>query len=570
MASRSDITSMITSTDSSAFSRRTEGLFRGIAAMAILIWVWRIVSVWHSPLSYDDAYMFYRYAEQLRPGHGFSWNAGGGPTYGPTSLLWTATIFLLSMLPLAPGKVLLLGSWLSGGAAVGTTAWAVSANATSSLLKGVGRVAAILGVLLMLLSTFRLNVITGMDTMESVAANALVAGMILLWTREPTKERAGVAGFCGVLAFLVRPDSALPVVLLAILADRLLVERQQRGRTLWLLLGVFFAGMGLDLLLCRLYFGTAVPLSFYVKTGAGYAGYIFDWQPALAGFNFLRWAVVFLLPILVLIDRQNWRIAVTFLVPMAAGFTYFMTLVQQIMGMPSRYYAPLFPFVVIPAMLMIDKALLQWPEGLLRTATIRVAVVAALVLSLGPMRTVRLVDAALLGHRTAYREPVRLTDAGKPLPSMGWFEAQVALADDVIAGLPTGARVASTEVGYMGAKAPQADVIDLAGLNNTEIARHGFSAQRLFAMKPDIVWMPLTDYSYMCGSVYSAPELLRDYDVWDGAFTFGLAVRKDSPYRKEIDEELKAAFAKIYPGLEMKRYLVRSVEWNREPYRWPS
>jgi hypothetical protein len=74
----------------------------------------------------------------------------------------------------------------------------------------------------------------------------------------------------------------------------------------------------------------------------------------------------------------------------------------------------------------------------------------------------------------------------------------------------------------------------------------------------------------MCGIVYSAPELLRDYDVWDGAFLYGLAVRKDSPYRKQIDAVFEPAMAKFYPGVETKDYLIRSVEWNREPYLWPN
>jgi hypothetical protein len=186
------------------------------------------------------------------------------------------------------------------------------------------------------------------------------------------------------------------------------------------------------------------------------------------------------------------------------------------------------------------------------------------------MRTVQHVDAMLLGHKVVYREPMRATGAGKPLAPMEWFEAQKALTDELLAKLPAGASVASTEVGYMGAMAPQVDVIDLAGLNNTEISRHGFSAQRLFAMRPDIIWMPMREYSYMCGIVYSAPELLRDYDVWDGALAYGLAVRKDSPYRKQIDAVFEPAMAKFYPGVETKDYLIRSVEWNREPYLWPN
>ena len=556
--------------NSPSVSRRTVILFYVVIAVAILIWIRRIAVAWRFTLRYDDAYMFYRYALQMRAGYGFAWNAAGGPTYGPTSLLWTATVFVLSLLPLPAGKALLLGSWVFGGVAVGVMAWSVSAAAASPLMRSKVRVAGMIGLPLMLLTPYWLNSVTGMDTMESLAMNALAAGMIVLWTQKATVARATMAGLCGLLAFLARPDSALPILLLALLADRLLVKREERGRTLWVLMGVLFAGIGLDLLLCRLYFGTAVPLSFYVKAGGGYAGYAADWHPALSGFRFLRATAVFLLPMIVLIDRRHWRLAVTFLVPVVVAFGYYMTLVLQIMGTPSRFYAPLFPFVVIPAMLMLDEAILSRPTGLEKRASMRLGTIAVLLLAAGPMRTVQHVDAMLLGHKVVYREPMRATGAGKPLAPMEWFEAQKALTDELLAKLPARASVASTEVGYMGAMAPQVDVIDLAGLNNTEISRHGFSAQRVFAMRPDIIWMPMREYSYMCGIVYSAPELLRDYDVWDGAFTYGLAVRKDSPYRKQIDEVFKPAMAKFYPGVETKDYLIRSVEWNREPYRWPN
>ncbi len=42
----------------------------------------------HGGHQIDDSYMFYRYAQHLRQGLGFSWNMDGIHTYGMTTLLW--------------------------------------------------------------------------------------------------------------------------------------------------------------------------------------------------------------------------------------------------------------------------------------------------------------------------------------------------------------------------------------------------------------------------------------------------------------------------------------------------
>ena len=52
------------------------------------------------------------------------------------------------------------------------------------------------------------------------------------------------------------------------------------------------------------------------------------------------------------------------------------------------------------------------------------------------------------------------------------------ITDDLIAPLPPGTTVAATEVGYLGDHASQINVIDLAGLNDTDIALHGFDTSR--------------------------------------------------------------------------------------------
>jgi hypothetical protein len=84
----------------------------------------------------------------------------------------------------------------------------------------------------------------------------------------------------------------------------------------------------------------------------------------------------------------------------------------------------------------------------------------------------------------------------------------------------------------------------------------------LLARKPDIIWMPHEAYTYQRGVMLSAPDLLREYDVYAGAGNYGLAIRKDSPYRSQIDRQMQVLWSAFYPGDRMSDYLVRSSSWD--------
>jgi hypothetical protein len=136
------------------------------------------------------------------------------------------------------------------------------------------------------------------------------------------------------------------------------------------------------------------------------------------------------------------------------------------------------------------------------------------------------------------------------------------ITDDLIAPLPPGTTVAATEVGYLGERASRINVIDLAGLNDTDIALHGFNMSRFLQRKPDLIWMPNTDYTYQRGIMFSDPAFLAQYNLYADAGNYGIAVRKDSPVRAQIDHQLSIFWSKLYPGTNPSSYLVHSVTWT--------
>jgi hypothetical protein len=157
--------------------------------------------------------------------------------------------------------------------------------------------------------------------------------------------------------------------------------------------------------------------------------------------------------------------------------------------------------------------------------------------------------------------------ASTALPEKTWQEIMTNLTDLLITPLPKGTTVAATEVGYLGSKAPLANVIDLAGLNDTDIALHGFDMSRLIERKPDIIWMPNTSYTYQRGLMFSDPALLAQYDVYDGAANYGLAIRKASPFRPQIERQMQIFWSAVYPGYEKKDYLVRSASRSGKKFK---
>jgi hypothetical protein len=157
--------------------------------------------------------------------------------------------------------------------------------------------------------------------------------------------------------------------------------------------------------------------------------------------------------------------------------------------------------------------------------------------------------------------------ASAPLPEKNWDVMMTDITDLLVSPLPRGLTVASTEVGYLGSRAAQINVIDLAGLNDTDIALHGFDMTSLMLRKPDIIWLPNSSYTYQRGVMFADPALLAQYDVYAGAANYGLAIRKDSPFRSQIDQQMQTFWNTVYPGYRMNDYLVRSASWSGQKFK---
>jgi hypothetical protein len=551
--------------------RKAWPLWGALIVTGLVGWWWfvHLSAPINGRLEFEDAFMFYRYALNIRHGLGVSWNPDGMHTYGETAPLWGLAVWLLSYLPFGPSKTLVLGSAMCSFGALIAMAWAVAANAKSKTMSLFAVAFGLVMLPLVFTEIYSLNAATGMETMLALLLCGMLAGMVLLWQRGKIAPES--VSLVGLLLFLTRPEAALVVVLMPIVA--MLLLRGPSKASLGRLLGWFFAGVALEMLLCKVYFHTALPLSFSIKSLHGYVGYAGNWKPISAMYLFFSTYRAYVLALALFARRRDWRLLAIFFVPLLATFCYLLT-VTQIMGFLARYYMPYLALVVVPALLVVDRRIAEWQAGDRSAWSGRdlvwhgAAVTVVLLCTVGPVPPGigRILDRRLYAGTMVYDSVTLHVAAQKPLPPTLYLDTMWGLTDELVAPLPAGASVAASEVGYLGAKAPQVTIIDTAGLNDTRIALHGFNMDALLARKPDILWLPHPDYTYQRGLMLTDPALLQQYDVFAGAANYGLAIRKDSPYRAQIEQEWQALWQQLYPGYDMRDYLVTSISWSGEKH----
>ncbi len=308
------------------------------------------------------------------------------------------------------------------------------------------------------------------------------------------------------------------------------------------------------LVACQIYFGTALPLSFYAKSAHGYESYLNRANPLRYFETFLTFAGPAIVLILSLARTDDFRRYGPFFIPSLITIGYLFT-VRQIMGGVGRFYLPQLPFFEIPALLILDRFIgnkrhENFGQPYLRALMPKVVVVTVAIFAL---------RAFSLTLRTRHQTPFvyNLPEPREPLPKLEWFDAIRAVAALVSDSIPNRGIIAASEVGYLGDRLPRLDVIDLVGLNDTRIGLKGLSMDYLLNAKPDLIWFPHTDYIGLRFKILDDPRLYEQYTVVQDAFNYGIAIRKSSPFRVALEKNIEAIWPKFYGGTSMQDYIVK-------------
>lgn len=502
-------------------------------------------------LRFDDAFMFWRYALNLREGFGMAWNPGGEATYGLTSQLWVYFVLPFTYTSLAPAKALQIAPLMMGLA--GFMLGGVSVARTGLRLPiYIG-----LLVLLLLVGPFAFHMTTGMDTMLSFTTNVALLAAVERW-RDHQRSGAVLVGVAAFVTVLARPENLFVAFGVPALAW-LLLRPERKFHDILLPIGLPGVLLAANLLVCYRVYGTPLPLSFYAKSGAAYEGFLNRENPVRYMANAMPAALPSLALCLVF-GRGHWRYLAVMAIPVAVTFLYLAT-VHQVMGFQGRYYMPFLPFVVFPAAVVTADALERSQRmGISKFWLLAVVPVAALVLLTGKQA---LASAEAAWHAWTLPAPVPqsvpLVSARTGLPRLAPTQAW-STAATIARRLPAGTVLAASEVGSIGGYAPHVIIIDMAGLNDREIGMNGFSADRLIARGPDLIWLPHEDYTGARAALLASEAFRNHYRLLVGAFDYGLAVRTDGPRTAAVERVVADAWSATYPGLDQSDYVAR----------WPS
>jgi hypothetical protein len=207
--------------------------------------------------------------------------------------------------------------------------------------------------------------------------------------------------------------------------------------------------------------------------------------------------------------------------------------------------------------LLLDGRLAAPPsDGATRSTWLLRLLVVALLVGSGPGfdRLRGTVERNLLGGRG---DAFQLEwNAAEVAPPLGWWSSIEGIAS-IAERLPSGASIALSEYGYVGARAPEVTLIDMVGLHSPEIARNGFSASALLEEQPDLIWLPHHDYRDVLHALLESERLWAEYDVYVGAFDFGVAVRRESVNRERVLEAFMHAWRERYGALDVDRTRAR-------------
>jgi hypothetical protein len=108
----------------------------------------------------------------------------------------------------------------------------------------------------------------------------------------------------------------------------------------------------------------------------------------------------------------------------------------------------------------------------------------------------------------------------------------------------------------VGASCPHAVIIDVLGLHDTVFARTGFSAAELWRRDPDVIWMPHPDHTQMLRDILDSDEFWEHYRFYPDAFTYGLALRQNSPRFASLALLFATRWQAAYEGLKPEDYLA--------------
>jgi len=421
---------------------------RDALVLVVLLLAFITLSSHYFGFTLDDAYIAFRYSENLAEGYGPVWNVGEDPVEGYTSFLWMLLMALVIRLgkdPVLASKLVSIGAALLSIAIVyhcGRRKRAIAVVAASGMA---------------LNPAFALLTVQGMETTLTALWVLCACMLCILLLERYTTMRGALFATTLLLAFLTRPDTLVFAVVLA--PGALLITRRKE---LAIVLLVLFVLPVLVYMVWRTgYYGYLLPNTFYIKEGGG----LFSLAGTMMVIGYLALMLAPYLSLMLVGDRPSKLPKGVALVFIALSlFLSIYCFIEPVQGFLFRFEMPTFPTFLALLALCVQEPPLPNPARRIMSKGVLVLILCTLLV-IYPLHTLPKADYEMQ-KRTQFDRVVM----GKALS---------ALSDE-------GYTMFVTESGALPYYS-RWRAVDYLGLNSEYIAHHGLDESYLEKLRPDLV-----------------------------------------------------------------------------------
>jgi hypothetical protein len=459
-----------------------------VVALSVATFVYWIRAFWACTV--DDTFIFLRYAANLAAGHGPTWNPGGPPVEGYTSVLWVVLLSIphtlgLDAVHFAKGFGV-FASLATLALSYGLVLRLEAGSATRHLA------AASAVFFIVCFSRFEWHAVSGMDTAPFTAHLLGLCVLLTLAAIRPTRASFAGLAVVGLLAALTRPEGNLALAAgVAVLCTRL--KPEDRKRLLGTLAVLFVLPAAIYFLWRLTYYRQLLPLPVYVKS----SGSLLGLKPVLAFGSYLA------LPLggffLVGLWRRAGSVGPAVCAVLSIVFYYAFPL--HLMGYGWRYLAPVVPPLAIVSACgvnaLVELGAARWKGPVTPLAAPILA--SLLVFALGAVIMRDASTQLWIANRMVAGLELAHLPLGRKLASLGGTDRILALSD-------------AGAVPYLSGW----ETIDTLGLNDPHIARTGHDPAYVLAKKPDLVVLISKDPNRF------VPALAWEKDLHDACVAAGM------------------------------------------------
>jgi len=307
-----------------------------------------------------------------------------------------------------------------------------------------------------------------------------------------------ITGILGGIAFSVRPDILIYIIIVPITIIFFNNNKSNRINALLIFI-ISISLILLQMLIFRFYFKSSLPLPFYVKAMRLHSGFLYEKNCVIPIREFILFFKSYLVLFIIIgIDiitggyKYSYKkrpIELGLLFSTMVFFIYYLFFVSQIMFYDQRFYYPTLPAIIFLACSSIVSIINRIPPSVRKMAesyskiicsTISLIIIISLFIPL-----LFSIKDLYLSIRTSQITNFDIYYEYSERWKAYWYKL------DEFSKLPDDLTIATTEIGRPSAMNPDKNIIDLTGLNETDFAHNGFSADFLFRKyHPDLIYLP--------------------------------------------------------------------------------